>query len=288
MPRYQRRARAVRREAADFVLVDAPGVMGAAFGATIAVADLVLVPSGATVLDVRGAAETIGIIRRHRKAAQLGRPDIMIVPTRIDRRTGAGKDIVATLAALTEPVAPSVSYRAIVADSLASGETVPLDTPSGGEFVALADCRPNPPWRYDMSKRPNIGQALALQAAKAAQFQEDEHEALKPPVAQVEMKPDLASVEAPFAPTGEGAQSSALIAAPQRGRPKGKRDVAARQTVYLDKDRHAALGTPCGGSRPVASLPHPRGDRPRYREAGDSGLGIDKRIHFARNSSAHK
>ena len=129
----------VRSQGTDFVLIDAPGAMGAAFGATIAVSDLVLVPSGSTVLDVRGAAETVGTIRRHRKAAKRDRPDIMIVPSRIDRRTGAGRDVVTMLAALTEPVAPVISYRAIVADSLATGEAVPPDTPSAAEFAALAD-----------------------------------------------------------------------------------------------------------------------------------------------------
>ena len=131
--------KAVRGQGTDFVLIDAPGAMGAAFGATIAVSDLVLVPAGSTVLDVRGAAETVGTIRRHRKAAKRDRPDILIVPSRIDRRTGAGRDVVTTLAALTEPVAPAISYRAIVADSLATGESVPPDTPSAAEFSALAD-----------------------------------------------------------------------------------------------------------------------------------------------------
>lgn len=131
--------KAVRSGQHDLVLIDAPGAMGAAFGATIAVADLVLVPSGATVLDMRGAAETVGIIRRHRKASGRSTPDIMVVPTRVDKRTAAGKDVVTALAALTEPVAPVISYRAIVADSLASGEGVPNESPSGLEFSALAD-----------------------------------------------------------------------------------------------------------------------------------------------------
>ena len=131
--------KAVRSQGTDFVLIDAPGAMGAAFGATIAVSDLVLVPAGSTVLDVRGAAETVGTIRRHRKAAKRDRPDILIVPSRIDRRTGAGRDVVTTLAALTEPVASAISYRAIVADSLATGESVPPDTPSAAEFSTLAD-----------------------------------------------------------------------------------------------------------------------------------------------------
>jgi chromosome partitioning protein len=132
-------AKAVRAIEADFVIVDAPGAMGPAFGAAIAVSDLALIPSGATVLDVRGAGETVRIVRQHRKAAGKGKPDILVVPARIDKRTGAGREAVATLASLTEPVAPVVSYRAIVADSLATGEPVPAGSPSAAEFSALAD-----------------------------------------------------------------------------------------------------------------------------------------------------
>jgi chromosome partitioning protein len=64
---------------------------------------------------------------------------MLIIPTRIDKRTSAGREVVATLAALTEAVAPVVSYRAVVADSLASGEPVAADSPSAAEFSALAD-----------------------------------------------------------------------------------------------------------------------------------------------------
>jgi chromosome partitioning protein len=67
-------ARGIRAIEADFVIIDAPGAMGAAFGASIAVADLALIPSGATVLDVRGAAETIRTVRQHRRAS--GRPSL--------------------------------------------------------------------------------------------------------------------------------------------------------------------------------------------------------------------
>ena len=132
-------ARGVRAIGADFIIVDAPGAMGAAFGASIAVSDLALVPSGATVLDVRGAVETVKLVRQHRRASGKGKPDILIVPARIDRRTVAGREAITTLASLTEPVAPVISYRAIVADSLATGESVAADSPSAAEFSALAD-----------------------------------------------------------------------------------------------------------------------------------------------------
>lgn len=132
-------AKGIRTLEADFVVLDAPGAMGAAFGASIAVADLVLIPSGATILDVRGAAETIKLVRQHRRASGKGKPDILIVPTRVDKRTSAGKEAVTTLAAFTEAVSPVISYRAIVADSLSSGESVATDSPSAAEFAALAD-----------------------------------------------------------------------------------------------------------------------------------------------------
>jgi chromosome partitioning protein len=129
----------IRGCGADIVIIDAPGAMGAAFGATIAISDLVLVPSGATVLDIRGAGETVRLVRQHRKATGRKSPDILILPSKIDKRTIAGKEIFATLAALTEPVGPAVSYRATVADSLATGEAVPVGSPSAGEFSAVAD-----------------------------------------------------------------------------------------------------------------------------------------------------
>jgi chromosome partitioning protein len=130
--------KAVRGQDADFVIIDAPGALGAAFGAVVAIVDVALIPTGASMLDIRGAAETVGIVRRHRKAGGRGRPDILVVPSRVDKRTGAGRDVVGTLAGLTEPVSPAISLRAVVADALSAGEPVPADSPSGQEFAALA------------------------------------------------------------------------------------------------------------------------------------------------------
>ncbi len=74
-----------------------------------------------------------------------------------------------------------------------------------------------------MSRRPNVSQTLALKAARAAAEQAEPEEA-EP--AQV----------GPVSENGAGEGGSR-----PRGRPKGKRAVAARQTVYLDDARHAAL-----------------------------------------------
>jgi chromosome partitioning protein len=53
--------KAVRAADADFVVIDAPGALGA-------IVDLALIPVGASMLDIRDAAETVGIVRRRRKA----------------------------------------------------------------------------------------------------------------------------------------------------------------------------------------------------------------------------
>lgn len=130
---------AVRMIEADFVVLDAEGKRGPSFAASVAVSDLALVPAGASILDMRGAAETVGIIRRYRNGAGKGRPDILVVPSRVDRRTGAGREVAGALTRLTEPVAGPISSRSVVVDSFASGEPVPADSPSGHEFAALAD-----------------------------------------------------------------------------------------------------------------------------------------------------
>lgn len=132
-------AREIRVAAADFVLVDAPGARGAAFGATLAISDLVLVPSGSTILDLRGAASTVKFIRSVRRSRGKAEPDALVLPSKIDRRTSAGRDAISTLTTLTEPVAPAISYRAPVMDSFALGEPVPQGTDSAQEYRALAD-----------------------------------------------------------------------------------------------------------------------------------------------------
>jgi hypothetical protein len=76
-----------------------------------------------------------------------------------------------------------------------------------------------------MARRPTAAHNLALRAAEAAAEPVEEHE---------EPVEALAPVEEPVA--------SAEPAPPRRGgRPKGRRPVEARFTIYLDAKRHAAL-----------------------------------------------
>ncbi|MCJ2071386.1 hypothetical protein MKK75_21745 [Methylobacterium sp. J-030] len=82
-----------------------------------------------------------------------------------------------------------------------------------------------------MSRRPNVSQALAMKAAAAAAREVEQDEA--PPPAEPPAPPASIAEAPQAAETEERAKAV--------GRPKGRRPVAARQTVYLDDARHAAL-----------------------------------------------
>jgi len=73
-----------------------------------------------------------------------------------------------------------------------------------------------------MSRRPNLAETMARKAAAAVDMVDDDEPA------------------APVTATNEDAHHSATPAK-GRGRPKGKREIDARVTVYLDSARHAAL-----------------------------------------------
>lgn len=84
-----------------------------------------------------------------------------------------------------------------------------------------------------MSRRPNVSQTLAMKAAAAAAREVEQEEG----VANLATPPETEA--------GPAAQDPQPIETAERakavGRPKGRRPVAARQTVYLDDARHAAL-----------------------------------------------
>jgi len=73
-----------------------------------------------------------------------------------------------------------------------------------------------------MSRRPNLSETMARKAAAA--------------VDMIEEEPAPAAVVA-----SQDQETASTAPAKGRGRPKGKRPVDARVTVYLDGARHAAL-----------------------------------------------
>ncbi len=135
-------SRSVRAIAADYLLLDAPPHLNAALGGVIGLADLAVIPCGPSGMDLLATAETVSLVREIRDARKDGRPVILLVPNRADRRTGAGRELAAALADIGEPVAPSVGLRAAFSDAFNVGAWVGAFAPASlahHELRALAD-----------------------------------------------------------------------------------------------------------------------------------------------------
>ena len=86
-----------------------------------------------------------------------------------------------------------------------------------------------------MSRRPNVSQTLAMKAAAAAAREVEQEDATANLATVPQAEPEPAQLAQDSQPSEAADRAKAV------GRPKGRRPVAARQTVYLDDARHAAL-----------------------------------------------
>lgn len=131
----------VRAAEADLVLIDLPPHTGAATAAALIVADLFLVPVAPSGLDLRAAVKALDLLREARQARGHGQPRALLVPSRVDRRTGAGREIEAALHEMGEPVGPGVGHRAAFVDSATARDWIGAFAPRSiahQEIQALA------------------------------------------------------------------------------------------------------------------------------------------------------
>jgi chromosome partitioning protein len=134
---FKARVDAARR-GADHVLIDAPPGFTDAGLVVALVADLVLVPSGPSPLDLLATREAIKLVRESR--AKDGRPRIALIPSRVTA-TGLGRELLAALRGIGEQVLPAIGQRVVVAASALDGKTVGEFSGSSAaaeEFRALA------------------------------------------------------------------------------------------------------------------------------------------------------
>ena len=114
--------RDVRQASADYIMVDtAPS--DRALGAAIAIADLVLVPCTPSGLDIEATVRTLEIIDAVR-ARRNGRPNMILVPNRVDARTPEGRQLAEELTGFGETVGPMIAHRSSFIRAFASGHAV--------------------------------------------------------------------------------------------------------------------------------------------------------------------
>ena len=117
-------ARRVADIDADFVVVDAPPHMSGATAAAVGLADLVVVPVGASVLDLDATRPALELVAQAREARKGKGPKVLLVPSKADTRTLAGREIETALAALDEAVGPALHLRVGYADAVGAGAWV--------------------------------------------------------------------------------------------------------------------------------------------------------------------
>ncbi len=125
-------ARNVLKSGSDFVVVDLPAGFGTIFETAIAIADLLVVPSGPSSLDIGAARATIAKAREIRRGDVSG-PLLKVatVPTRVDMAHEEGTEIMEALLDLGEPVAPPLSYDVDFVRSFTAGTTVSAEDQGG-------------------------------------------------------------------------------------------------------------------------------------------------------------
>jgi chromosome partitioning protein len=139
-PRQFRSAVDAAASRADRVLVDTPP--GFADPALLAAlhADLVLLPSGPSPLDIMAAKDALNVAREAGKQRGNGKPLIRFVPSKVTVTT-LGRELAGSLAELGEPVLPPIGQRTVAAEATLSGLTVrehAMGSTSQEEFAALA------------------------------------------------------------------------------------------------------------------------------------------------------
>lgn len=133
-------AHEVRSIQAGLVVIDtAPNARE--MGASIALANLILVPCTPSGLDLDATLQTLAIIDAARERRR-DRIKVILVPNRLDRRTLEGRQLIDELGGFGEIVAPPIASRAAFVRCFTSGQSVASFMPGDAadqEIQQLAD-----------------------------------------------------------------------------------------------------------------------------------------------------
>jgi chromosome partitioning protein len=133
----ERLVHAVAARNERYVVLDAPAHVGAAAQAAGKIADLVLVPVTASGVDLVATQAVVDLVRQARVLRRGGAPKCLIVPSKIDRRTDAGRKIDEKLRQFGENIGPAIHQRTSFIEAFGAGQWI-------GDFA------PQSPAHYDI------------------------------------------------------------------------------------------------------------------------------------------
>lgn len=116
--------RRIKSTDADIVVIDLPPHTGAATTAALFLADLFLVPTTPSLVDLRATAKVLNLLAEARAERGEKKPECLLIPSKVDRRTSVGREIEAALHELGDRVAPAVGLRSAFVDSAGVGSWV--------------------------------------------------------------------------------------------------------------------------------------------------------------------
>jgi len=122
-------------------VIDCPPHLRTVTEAAVAMADLVVIPCTASAADLMATAGAVELVHRAREARPDNGPGCLIVPSRIDRRTSAGREIAGALKQFGEKVGPAIGQRTVFVDAFAAGQWVGEYSPrskGAAEVTALS------------------------------------------------------------------------------------------------------------------------------------------------------
>ena len=126
---------------ADVVLIDTPpGAPEIDYEAAL-VADLMLLPCGASPLDLFALKEALSLALKARAERRSKKPRIRFVPSKVLMSTNLGRGLASSLKDMGKKVLPPIGQRIVVAEAVASGVTVAEYAPNSAaheEFRELA------------------------------------------------------------------------------------------------------------------------------------------------------
>ena len=108
----------------DVLVVDLPAVLSPALGSAFLVADLILVPTSDSEIDLIATTRTIGRVRAARAERAANPPRVLIVPSAVHRRPWDGIGAAPAFLWLGEAVGPAVHRRPEHRAAVAAGDWV--------------------------------------------------------------------------------------------------------------------------------------------------------------------